>query len=103
MKQFLTAVKELSLEFKALFEIRNGLKNMIRFAEDNRRKQTDINKEISKARLTEGDQIKTGVFGGSVKKEERIKDLNDQLKEVIIHLLVYGLSGGLDEVEGNCL
>jgi seryl-tRNA synthetase len=82
MKHFLGTLKELSLEFKALLDIKASLRTMIKLAEDNRRKQTEINKEISKARLTEGDQVKTSMFGGKVNKEERIKDLNDQLKEV---------------------
>lgn len=88
MKNFVSTLKELRLEFKALLEIKNGLKNMIRLAEDNRRKQTEINKEISKTRLAEGDQVKTSMFGGKVNKEEHIKDLNDQLKNVN-----YALSG----------
>lgn len=58
------------------------MKNIIKLTEENRRKQTEVNKEISKVKLSEGDQVKTGMFGAKVSKEERLKDLEEQLKQV---------------------
>lgn len=75
----------MSLEFQALLDLKNSLKFVIKVTEDNRRKQTEVNKEISKVKLTEGDQVKKGMFGGKMSKEERIKDLEDQLKEVNLY------------------
>lgn len=83
MKSFLGSLKELSLEFKALLDLKVGLKTMIRMAEENRRKETDIEREITKVRLSDSDQVKTSMFGGKVSKDERLKDLQDQLKEVL--------------------
>jgi hypothetical protein len=75
----------LSLEFQALLDLKNSLKFVIKVTEDNRRKQTEVNKEICKVKLAEGDQVKKGMFGGKMSKEERIKDLEDQLKEVNLY------------------
>lgn len=75
----------MSLEFQALLDLKNSLKFVIKVTEDNRRKQTEVNKEISKVKLAEGDQVKKGMFGGKMSKEERIKDLEDQLKEVNLY------------------
>lgn len=75
-------VKQLTMEFQALFELKNDIKNMIRSTEENRRKQTECSNEISKVKLSESDLIKTSMFGAKVSKEERLKELEESLKQV---------------------
>ena len=58
----------------------------MRQTEDTRKKQTEINKEISKAKSAEGEQVSKGVFGGKVNKNERVTELEAQLAKTTSNL-----------------
>ena len=79
MKEFYTAVMELSLEFQALLDVKKALSNVFNEMEATRKKQTDINKELAKVNTTEGDVVKTSLFGGTVSKADKSKELTEKI------------------------
>lgn len=67
------------MEFQALFEVKQALRKIFNEIEDTKKKQSEINKELAKVNTTEGDVIKTGLFGKAVSKAELSKELTDKV------------------------
>ena len=59
--------------------MRESVKGIMKQTEEYRRKQTDVNKEISKLKASDAESVSKGVFGGKVSKAERQKELDGQL------------------------
>ena len=80
-KDFLTKIKELLSELGAFIEIKNDIKENSTMTQEMRKKQTEINGELSKIRSMDKDTIKVGLFKTKNKKD-LLQELQTQLDEV---------------------
>lgn len=81
LKEFNTKLKELLIEFQALMDLKESVKAIDRQRQDTLKKQTEINKDITKVRAADGDMVKSGMFG-KMSKSDKIKELEEHMLQV---------------------
>ena len=81
LKDFNTKLKELLIEFQSLMDLKESVKAIEKQRQETLKKQTEINKEITKVRAADGETVKSGMFG-KMSKTDKIKELEDQMNQV---------------------
>lgn len=78
---FLRSMKDLELDLNSFFNIKEDLKRFRATIDKIRKKQEDANKNLSKVRSYESEEIKDGLFK-KVSKTEMIRRLENEISEV---------------------
>ncbi len=82
LKEFQTKIKELLSELNAFIDIKNDIKSNLALTQEMRKKQTEINGDLSKYKSMDKEVISINFFK-KVNKKDMIRQLETQLEEVI--------------------
>lgn len=82
LSDFLKSLKLLELDLTSFFSIKQDLKNIKITMEKIKKKQEEANKNLSKVRSQESEEVKDGLFKKTT-KTERIVQLEAEIEEVV--------------------